>query len=123
MAMQRRGQKEECDDRMLGSGSFVSALLKEAEERQLRQMKHKRGGKTIQKIIEEECSGRKISQQELKAGSKRSDVGITRAIIACRRCEELGESAAEIARHLGVTTSCIVRSIAKVAQGQHGVKQ
>jgi hypothetical protein len=33
----RRGQKEEYDERILGSGEFVTAIFKEAEERQIRQ--------------------------------------------------------------------------------------
>lgn len=122
MAMRRRGQKEEYDDRILGSGSFVNSIFEEAEERQLRQMKHKRGGKTIQKITDEECKDRQINQQELKAGSKRSGVSAARAIIAYRCREELGASAAEIARHLGVNTSCIVRSIERVEKSEGGDK-
>jgi putative transposase len=111
VAMRRRGQREEYDDRILGSGSFVNEIIKEAEDRQLRQMKHKRSGKTIQKILEEECKSRKINPLELKAGGKRSSVSAARAAIACRCREELGASAAEIARHLGVSTSGIIRSI------------
>ncbi len=114
LAMRRRGQKEEYDDRILGSGSFVNTIFKEAEERQLRQMKHKLGGKTIQKIIDEECKEKQINQRELKAGGKRAIVSTARAVIAHRCREELGASAAEIARHLGVNTSCIVRSIARI---------
>jgi len=111
IAMRRRGQKEEYDERILGGSDFVNAILKEAEDRQIRQIKHRRSGKTIEKIIDEECKGHQISPQELKAGSKRRRVSDARAVIAYRCREELGESAAEIARHLGVNTSCIVRSI------------
>lgn len=35
--MRRRGQKEEFDERILGSGEFVQAVLKEAEDRRVRQ--------------------------------------------------------------------------------------
>mgnify|MGYP005845268895 FL=1 len=85
-------------------------------------MKHKRGGETIRKIIEEECKDRRISQQELQAGSKRSCVSTAGAVIAYRCREELGESAAEIERHLGVNTSCIVRSIVRVEKAERGKK-
>jgi REP element-mobilizing transposase RayT len=118
IAMRRRGQKEEYDDRILGGGAFVNAIFKEAEDRQLRQMKHKRGGKPIQKIIDEECKERQINQLELKAGGKRSGVSMARAAIAWRCREELGASAAEIARHLGVNTSSIVRSIERVEKAK-----
>jgi len=114
VAMRRRGQKEEYDERILGSGDFVAALFKEAEDRQLRQTKHKRSGQTIQKIIDAECRDRQINERELKAGGKRPGVSAARAAIACRCREELGSSAAEIARYLGVNTSSIVRSIERM---------
>jgi REP element-mobilizing transposase RayT len=122
ISMRRRGQREEYDDRILGSGSFVNAIFKEVEDRQLRQMKHKRSGKTIQKILEEECKGRQINPIELKAGGKRSSVSLARAAIANRCREELGASAAEIARHLGVSTSGIIRSIERAERVGKGRK-
>jgi chromosomal replication initiation ATPase DnaA len=118
LAMRRRGKREEYDDRILGSGSFVNSIFQEAEDRQRRQMKHKRSGKTIRKIADEVCKERGINQLELQAGGKRSAVSDARAIIAHRCREELGESAAEIARHLGVNTSCIVRAIERARTGQ-----
>lgn len=39
LSMQRRGQKEDFDERILGGGAFVHMVLKEAEENQLRQVK------------------------------------------------------------------------------------
>lgn len=122
MAMRRRGKKEEYDARILGSGAFVTSIFQEAEDRQLRQMKHRRSGKTIQKIIDEECNSRQISEQELKAGIKRRDVSNARAVIAYRCREELGASCAEIARNLGVNTSCIVRAIDRMVTG-NGAKK
>lgn len=116
LAMRRRGQKEEYDERILGNGDFIGAIIKDVEDRHLRQIKHKRSGRTIQNIVDEECKRQQISLQELKAGSKRRRVSDMRAGIAYRCREELGVSAAEIARHLGVNTSCIVRSIERAEQ-------
>ena len=117
IAMRRRGQKEESDERILGDGDFVEAILQEAEERQLRQLKVCRSGGTITEIIDEECAQAKISPQEIKNGSRRDAVSRTRALIAYRSREELGLSAAEIARHLGVATSSITRAIEKMVEG------
>jgi len=114
LAIRSRGEKEEYDERILGCGDFVNAVLSDAEARQLRQLKHRAGDNTIEKIIEEECKRRQISLQELKTGTKRREVSDARAMIAWRSREELGLSSAEIARHLGVNTSCIVRSIDRV---------
>jgi hypothetical protein len=44
---QRKGQKTEYDERILGKGDFVTAIFKEVEEKQIRQFKIKRMGLTI----------------------------------------------------------------------------
>ncbi len=120
LAMRGRGDKDECDERILGTSDFVTAVLSDAETRQLRQLKNRTGDSGIEKIIEEECAWRQISLQELKTGTKRRKVSNTRAMIAWRSREELGLSSAEIARHLGVNTSCIVRSIDRTAKSFNG---
>ena len=113
LAMRRKGQKEETDERILGSGDFVHQVIKEAEDKSLRQIKLKRSGLTLTKIIDQECKKGQISRKELESGSRRSTVSQTRAQIARRGMEEIGLSAAEIARQLGVATSSITRAIAK----------
>jgi REP element-mobilizing transposase RayT len=118
LALRRRDQQEESDERILGSGDFVHAVLQEAEERHLRQMKLRRIGRSIPHIIQEECEKRRISPEELKRGGRRIRVSEARAAIACRSKEELGLSGAEIARHLGVNTSSINRAIARVERGE-----
>jgi putative transposase len=114
LGMRRRGQKEDFDERILGGGEFVNQILKETEERQLRQLKHKRSGRTLQKIIEEECRKISINSLELGGGSKRREVSSTRATIAKRGRDELGLSAAAIARHVGVSTSAITKAIERL---------
>jgi hypothetical protein len=114
LAMRRRGQKEEFDQRILGGGEFVNQIMREAEDRHLRQLKHNRAGNTIRKIIEEECRRSGINPLELRGGGKRRKVSDTRAIIAVRGREELGLSAAVIARHVGVSTSAITKAIERL---------
>ena len=111
LGMRRRGQREDFDERILGGGEFVNQILKETEERQLRQLKHRRSGKTLQKIIEEECRKIRINPLELGGGSKRREVSSIRATIAKRGRDELGLSAAAIARQVGVSTSAITKAI------------
>jgi len=111
LAMRRRGQKEEFDQRILGGGDFVNNVLKEAEDRALRQLKARRAGKNIQTIIDEECRKYGISPAELQSGNKRRKVSDARAVIGLRSRQELGLSAAEIARHTGINTSGVTRAI------------
>lgn len=110
---QRKGQKTEYDERILGSGDFVTAIFKEAEEKQIRQFKIKRAGLTITGIIEKECKTARISEKELKNGSKRMIVRNVREKIARRGVEELVLTSAEIARNLGVCTSTVTRALTR----------
>lgn len=111
VSARRSGRKEEYDERILGSGDFVNVILKEAEEKTLLQLKVRRSGKTLSKIIDQECDRARISQKELKGGSRRREVSALRIKIAKRGLDELGLSLAEIARHVGVSTSGIARAV------------
>jgi len=114
VARRGSGEKEEGDERILGSGDFVRAILKETEERQLRQLKLKLSGKNIQKIMDEECKKEGISAAEVKNGVRRRAVSRLRAAIASRGRTELGLSSAEMARSLGVAASSISRLVEKM---------
>jgi len=111
VSARRTGRKEEFDERILGSGDFVNAVLKEAEEKTLLQLKLRRTGKTLSKIIVQECDRTQISPNELKGGSRRREVSALRIKIAKRGLDELGLSLAEIARYVGVSTSGIARAV------------
>jgi REP element-mobilizing transposase RayT len=114
MAMRRRGQGDDFDQRILGGGEFVNKILEEAEHRQRRQLKAKRAGKGIDAIIDEECRKAGVSTAELRGGAKRRKVSGTRALIAFRGREELGLTAAEIARNIGVNASAVTRAIERM---------
>jgi hypothetical protein len=111
VSARRSGRKEEYDERILGSGDFVNTALKEAEEKTLLQLKLRRTGRTLTKIIDQECVRADISPKELRGGSRRRSVSMLRVKIAKRGLDELGLSLAEIARHVGVSTSGIARAI------------
>ena len=116
LSARRKGENEEYDERILGSGDFVNAILKEAEEKTRSQLKFRRTGKTILKIMDEECARVKISSQRVRGGGRRRKVCRLRAAIAKRGLDELGLSLAEIARHVGVTTSSVARAIAHLEE-------
>ena len=109
-------QAEEYDDRILGSGEFVNAVFSEIEERTRSQLKLRRSGVTISKIIDQECATNGLSIQELKGGGRRRNVSALRVAIAKRGLDELGLSLAEIARHVGVSTSAIARAVKRLEQ-------
>jgi len=116
LSARRSGRKEEYDERILGGGDFVNLILKEAEEKTQSQLKLRRSGKTLNRIIEEECKKKRISPNELKGGGRRRMASALRATIAKRGLDELGLSMAEIARHVGVTTSSIAKAVARLQE-------
>jgi transposase len=61
-----------------------------------------------------------VAEEELRSGGRRPRVTLTRASIAYRAVTELGLSAAEAARHLGVTTSTVTRAVERVEKEQDG---
>ena len=91
--------------------TFISSV-----EKTRRQLKLRRTDKTITKIIEEECKKGRNNANELKGGSRRRKVSTVRARIAKRGVDELGLSMAEIARHVGVTTSSIAKAVARLEE-------
>lgn len=120
ISMQRKDGKVKSDERILGGSSFVQSILKEAEERQKRQLKIRLSGRTITNIISEECTKRGVNRTELEHGGRRRKVSRTRTAIAYRSATEPGLSSADIARHLGVNTSRISRAIGRAEK--EGVK-
>jgi len=113
LSARRTKTPEESDERILGGGDFVNAILKETEEKTQRQMKIRRRGKTIASIIDEACRKAEISPVELKNGGRRKQVSVLRMNIATRCIDELGSPLAEIARHVGVNTSSIAKAIVR----------
>jgi len=77
-------------------------------------MKQRRRGKSIGDIIQEQCGKRKVSEEEVRKGSRKSRVSKVRAVIAFRSKEGLGISGAEDARYLGVNTSSIYRALTRM---------
>ncbi|MBI5416955.1 hypothetical protein HZA55_03265 [Candidatus Poribacteria bacterium] len=113
ISMRRRDERIEFDERILGDSDFVHDILKDAEQRQIRQLSFKKSGKTITDLIEEECRKLQINPIELKSGSRRKRISEVRAKIAYRSMGEFGLSAAEIAGNLGVNTSAIIKAVAR----------
>jgi len=104
------------DERILGDSSFVLAVISEAEKRQSRSLRYPNPEIRTEGIIREECSRGQVSTAELESGIKRRNVTAVRETIALRCARDLGLSAAEIARHLGVNTSAITRAIERAGK-------
>ena len=111
--MRRSGDREWSDDRILGSGEFVEQVIKEAEAKLRYQFPIKEDPKKIDEFIARICKNEKLSTEEIKAGGRRRAASRVRAQIAIGLVKTHGVSLAEVARHLGVTTSAISRIITR----------
>jgi REP element-mobilizing transposase RayT len=110
LSLRNRGEETEHDSRILGSGDFVQAVMRDAEEAIARQLRN-RGTKRIEEMIRRMCRESGVSERELRSGSQRRRVSEVRAEIACYLSREMGISMAEMARRLGVGTSAIAMAI------------
>ena len=108
-AMRASGLKEESDARILGSGEFVSELIKHAEDK----VKHQLPAVELQKIITAEiaiqCKKEKVAIALLQSGSRRPPLPKLRRAIALKLINKYGVSLAETARRLGISTSGVAQ--------------
>ena len=110
-AMRRTGDRELSDDRILGSGEFVERIIREAESKIQYQLPDLEHHQKIKEIITRICQDANISPEELKAGSRRTQISRARAEIAIELVKTHGVTLAEAARQLGVSTSAISKIV------------
>ncbi len=65
----------------------------------------------LEELSKRLCEKNKISLAELCSGSRRHEIVRARRIVSWVSVRELGYSGAEVARYLGVTNSCVTRSV------------
>ena len=110
-AMRKSGVKEASDDRILGSGVFVSAVISQAEEKIKYQLSAEDLQKSIKKEIEKHCKIKKITLAMLRSGSRRDPFPKIRKTIALKLINDYGVSLAETARQLGISTSGVAQIV------------
>lgn len=108
-AMRNSGLKEESDERILGSGEFVSEVIRHAEEKVKYQLPAMELQKSIKQEIEMQCKNEKVPAALLQSGSRRPPLPMLRRSIALKLVNEYGVSLAETARQLGISTSGVAQ--------------
>ena len=111
MALRKRGERSASDQRILGESDFVNGVITELDEQVKRNLRLSGQRKSIDELAEKVCNKYGISITELKSGSRSKESIEARRVMAWVGMRELGYSGAEIARYLGVTNSCITRTI------------
>jgi REP element-mobilizing transposase RayT len=106
-SLRRSGQEIQTDERILGTDDFVERILEEADRNLKRLFSSRLRGKECQHFIEERCKKEGVSIGELQGGGRRGKLPKIRSDLAWELARERGFPLAEIARHLGVSTSAI----------------
>jgi hypothetical protein len=100
---------EESDARILGSGEFVSEVIKHAEEKVKHQLPAIELQKIIKEIVDTHCINANVSIAALQSGSRRVPLPKLRRSIALQLVNELGVSLADTAIQLGISTSGVAQ--------------
>ncbi len=110
-AMRNSGIIEESDERILGSGEFVSEVIKHTEEKVKYQLPALELQKSINKEIHIQCKNEKVPVAMLQSGSRNPPLPKLRRAIALKLVNEYGLSLAETARRLGISTSGVAQML------------
>jgi len=111
LALRRHEERQASDQRILGDGEFVSSVLSEMDEIGKNNLRLAPKQMSVSLLAERVCKVHNISTGELRSGSRRHEIVEARRILSFLAVTELGYSGAEVARYLGVTTSCITRAV------------
>ncbi|HMK64883.1 MAG TPA: hypothetical protein VK564_03755 [Thermodesulfobacteriota bacterium] len=114
VSLRKKGESEASDERILGGGEFVQAILREADQKLVRQIKAKKIAGEMSKILKEKCHEAGVKEAELRSGSQRRTVTELRRELCYYLYRDLGIPMAEIARHVGVGTTGVAMAIKRM---------
>ena len=107
---QKKEDREKFDQRILGSGGFVGAVLQESERLLEKKYKPKR---PIEELIEVVAGRLSLKPELICSGSRKPRISDARAIVAHMAIEEMGHSATDVARHLEIKQTSVLQSVKK----------
>jgi putative transposase len=109
----RRSERESTDERILGSGDFVERVLKEADDRTVRQAALRKTKRHVERVVAKGCKKNGVSLTELRNGSRRGKLPVVRAQIVKGLVEGHGLALAEVARQVGISTSGVAKILTR----------
>jgi putative transposase len=111
LALRGRTEKQMADTRILGDDSFVHKVLSEMDDIAKGNLRFPRPFNNLTALAEKVCALNQVTMEELRSGSRRSAVVKARGEMSQAGVKFWGFSGADIARYLGVTNSCVTRSV------------
>ena len=109
LSLRRKGRKVAYDERVLGSSEFVQGLLSEAEDKEKQSLRLTAKIPDLGFLAVRIAKGEGIDEVLLRSGTRKRLVVRARRLYCQIAVGKLGYSGAEVARFLGVTTSCVNR--------------
>ncbi|HBF43581.1 MAG TPA: hypothetical protein DDW42_08140 [Desulfobacteraceae bacterium] len=116
ISMRKLGIKDRSDERILGRGDFVNEVVNEANKVLRYQFAGRERSEKTEQYIRELCQKEGVNIEELRSGSRRPKVSRLRRHLATELVEMYGVPLAEIARHVGVSTSAISKAIKRATE-------
>ena len=117
LSLRQQGEREAYDERILGCGDFVQAVLEEADQKLARQIRARKKTGSLARVIKEQCREAGVNEREVRSGSRRRAVSELRRSLCVYLYQELGIPLAEIARQVGVGTSGVAMAIKGLEAG------
>jgi putative transposase len=111
LALRGQTEKQVADARILGDRDFVQGVLSGMDDFAKENLRLPRPSKDLTVLAQKVCSLNKVTLEELRSGSRRHSVVKGRMELSQAGVQLFGFSGAEIARYLGVTTSCVTRAV------------
>jgi len=102
--------REKSDQRILGSGGFVSATLQQSESILEKKYLPKR---PIEELIEVVAEGLGLNSELICSGSRQEKIAEARALVAYLAVEETGHKLTDVARILGVKRASIKQAVVR----------
>lgn len=111
LALRKRSEKQAYDQRILGDSDFVVDVISGLDELVKKNLRLSGQRPDIEKLTLRICEIHNLSKIELCSGSRRHEIVKARQILCWIAVRELGYSGADVARYLGVSTSCVNRLV------------
>jgi len=111
LSLRERDERHAFDQRILGDSEFVQEVKSELNDLMKRNLRLSGRLIDFDTLFERVCKNYDIWAGELRSGSRRHKVVKARRVLFWVGVRELGYSGAEVARYLGVSTSCVNRFI------------
>jgi len=104
----KKGDREKGDERILGSGTFVEKILGESNEIYEMRMKNRI---SLDELILKVATDADVDMDDLKSSKRNRKVSHARAVISYLAVNQLGHSASEVARKLGISGMGVGRCV------------